>query len=386
VPEWERNRKNGDLSMLDLCTIVKLKAVPERRRTRCRRVTTIQPLAAFLPRVSPGKSIMQTNEQTVSGRSTPLLQERSTIPAQTGDTDTSHADTSHADLSRTDKTKSRREITRIYTADGHLRLGMALWREMFQELVDSRELTWRLFLRDFSARFRQSVLGYIWALVPVLITVATFSWLNRSRILPITGTNLPYPLFVLIGMSVWQLFASGLSITTQSLASADTMITKINFPRETLVFSAFGQSIFEFVIRIGLVAIFFAAYHIMPTWTAVLVPLAMIPLCLFTLALGFLFSMVNAVLRDIGHIVTFLITFWMFLTPVVYPAPARDAHSLVSLLNPVTPFVVAAQDLTMHGHLTQPWAYGVGSVLSLVLFLLFWRLFHLTEPRIPERM
>lgn len=272
----------------------------------------------------------------------------------------------------------------VYRAE--LATGLAAWQEMISELIDSRELTWRLFLRDFTARFRQSALGYVWAVVPVLVTVATFSWLNRANVLPIKGTLLPYPLFVLLGMIVWQLFAGGLTNTTQSLVGASALITKINFPRETLVFAAFGQALFEIVIRAVLLIAAFALYHIAPCWTIILVPLTLIPLCLFTLGLGFLCALVNGILRDVGQIILFMLTFWMFLTPVVYPAPTGHSNSLIFALNPISPFVVAAQDLTSRGYLTQPVPLAIASGVSLLVFLLGWRIFHLTETRIAERI
>jgi lipopolysaccharide transport system permease protein len=294
---------------------------------------------------------------------------------------------SHADGRGTDFSPPPSEMREIvYTPHSHLGNGLAAWREMVEELIASRELTWRLFLRDFSARYRQSILGYIWAIVPALVTTATFTWLNRAKVLPIAGTELPYPVFVLLGMTIWQLFANGLTGATQSLVNAGSLITKINFPRETLVLAAFGQSIFEFLIRMVLVAAAFVIFHVMPAWTVILIPLAMIPLCLFTLALGFIFSLLNGVMRDAGQIITFLLTFWMFLTPVVYPAPTHGAKSLINVLNPVSPFVIAAQDLTSRGHLTQPGNYAIGSAISLVAFLLAWRIFHLTETRIAERI
>ena len=175
---------------------------------------------------------------------------------------------------------AKREREVVYTPTGTAGIGLAAWREMVAEMVDSRELTWRLFLRDFSARYRQSVLGYVWAILPALVTTATFTWLNRSHVLPIAGTTLPYPVFVLLGMTVWQLFASGLTNATNSLVGASALITKINFPRETLVISAYGQAIFEFGIRIFLLAAAFAIYRVTPCWTVVLIPFVMIPLSL----------------------------------------------------------------------------------------------------------
>ena len=272
-----------------------------------------------------------------------------------------------------------------YTPDGHLGLGFKMWLEMVMELVETRELTWQLFLRDFSARYRQSALGLVWAILPVLVTTATFSYLSRANVLPIK-TDIPYPVFLLVGMSVWQLFASGLANATQSLVSAAALITKINFPRETLILAAFGQAIFEFMIRSVLLVAGFAIFHVMPHWTALLIPLAIIPLCLFTIGLGLIFGLINGVLRDAGQIVTFLLTFWMFLTPVVYPAKTAGAMALLNVINPVSPFVIAAQDLTFKGYLTQPLNYAIGSGVSVLIFLISWRIFHLAEMRIAERV
>jgi lipopolysaccharide transport system permease protein len=278
----------------------------------------------------------------------------------------------------------------VYTATGHLGLGLGLWRQMFRELIDSRELTWRLFLRDFSARYRQSVLGYIWAIVPVLVTVATFAWLKKSNVLPIAKTDMPYPLFMLLGMTVWQLFATGLQGATQSLVNAGSLITKINFPRETLVIAAVGQSVFEFLVRVlvraVLVAGAFVVYRYAPHWTVVLIPLAVAPLVLFTLGLGLILSLVNGVMRDVGQSLTFVLTFWMFLTPVVYPLPEGGKVASLQWLNPVSPFVIAAQDLAAKGYMTRPDLYLAATAISVVLLFLAWRVFHLTEPRIAERV
>ena len=272
----------------------------------------------------------------------------------------------------------------LYTPHGHLGMGAAAWREMVAELIDSRELTWRFFMRDISARYRQSVFGYLWAILPALLTTATFTWLNRTNVLPVKGTDLPYPVFVLLGMSVWQLFATGLTNATQSLVNAGSLISKIGFPRETLVIAAFGQSVFDFLVRIVLLVGAFALYRVLPAPTVALIPFMLLPLCLLTLGLGFLFALINGVLRDMGQMVTFALMFGMFLTPVVYPS--QNLKSGLLALNPISPFVVAAQDLTTRGHLTQPGAYLGASLFSAVVFLVAWRIFHLTEPRIAERI
>ncbi len=273
-----------------------------------------------------------------------------------------------------------------YTPDGHLGFGLAAWREMVDELVKSRELVYRLFLRDFTARYRQSVLGVVWAVLPVVMTVGVFWYLNRAAILPVQKTALPYPLYVLLGTTVWQVFASGLTAATQSLVSAGNLITKINFPRETLVFAAFGQSLVEFGIRVVLICLGFLIWQVTPHWTIILVPVVLLPLCLLTVGVGFITALANGVMRDVGQIVTALLMFGMFLAPVVYPPATAGPGKLLTWLNPVSPFLIATQDLATRGVLSHPVELAVSSAVGVLAFLLGWRVFHLTEPRIAERV
>lgn len=274
----------------------------------------------------------------------------------------------------------------LYTPDSQARLGFGIWKEMVLELVRSRELIWRFFLRDISARYRQSVFGYFWAVMPAVVTVTTFTYLNRSRILPIGETEIPYPAYVVLGMTVWQLFATGLTTTTQSLVTAGPLITKINFSRETLIFAAFGQSVFDFLIRLILVAGVFIWFRIVPTWAIILVPFALIPLALLTIGLGFISALANGVFRDVGNGLAVLITFAMFLAPVVYPAPREWPALLINYVNPVSPFIIATQDLTTKGILSQPEGLLLGCVIGVFVFIVGWRIFCLAMPRIAERL
>lgn len=288
------------------------------------------------------------------------------------------------ETSRAEYTKHTQEV--IYTPDAHLGFGWHVWREMARELIQGRELMWRLFLRDLSARYRQSVFGYVWAVMPAIVTVLTFTYLKGSGTLPIGQTNMPYPAYVLLGMSVWQLFATGLTRTTQSLVQASAIITKINFSRETLVLAAFGESIFNFLIRIVLIGVVFAWYRVVPVWTIIFVPFMLIPLVLMTVGFGFMLSIANGVFRDIGNSLTLVLTFAMFLTPVIYPPPTQWPKVLINYLNPVSPFIIATRDLTTIGTLSQPDGLFYASVAGLVVFLVAWRIFHLAMSRVAERV
>jgi lipopolysaccharide transport system permease protein len=275
---------------------------------------------------------------------------------------------------------------RLYRSDRQLGWGYRVWREMVGELIASRELIWRLFLRDFSARYRQSVFGVLWALIMPVVAVGTFIFLNASGVLNVGETGIPYPAFALLGLTVWQLFAGGLVAATNAIVAGGTMVAKINFPKEALVIASLGQAVVETLIRIMLTVAVFAWFRVVPEWTAIFFPLALLPLFLFTLGLGLLLSLLNALLRDVANLVTLATTFLLFMTPVLYPEPRQGLFSLVSSHNPVAALVTGARDIVVAGRLTDPDHFLWASAVSGIVFLVSWRLFHMVEPRMAERV
>ncbi|MEW6209363.1 MAG: ABC transporter permease [Acidobacteriota bacterium] len=260
------------------------------------------------------------------------------------------------------------------------------WSTMIREVISSRELIWRLFVRDFAAKYGQSALGYLWALGPPLVTVAIFTFLARNRVISVGETSLPYPAFVLLGLTVWGLFSGALMSITSSLTSAASVIKKMNFPRESLVFAALGQSLVDTLIRSVLLALFFAWYGAPVRWTILLVPFIFVPMMMLTLGLGFLLSTLNAIVRDVSSALGLALQFAMFLTPVVYPAPKEWPFILINYLNPVSAFVIAAHDLAGRGYLTMPAALVSSSLFGVVMFLIGWRIFRLAQPIVGERI
>jgi lipopolysaccharide transport system permease protein len=276
----------------------------------------------------------------------------------------------------------RDDLEIVYTPDGARRNGVSGWRIMFADLVESRRLIWLLILRDISVRYRQSILGYIWAIIPQLATVSVFAFLHASRVLPIGGTRIAYVAYALWGISVWQLFAGSLSSCTASLVSTGSLVTKVNFPREALVIAAVGPPVFDFIVRLVPVVGVFIWYGVAPSWGIIFIPLVLLPVMLLALGLGFVLSIANLVIRDTGNALGTVLTVGMFLTPVLYPPPVRWPFFLVNLLNPLSPLLTASQDLIAEGFLTKPEMFVVACVLSLVSALAGWRAFRVTIPRV----
>ena len=269
-----------------------------------------------------------------------------------------------------------------YSPTGVKRNGANGWSLMVNEIADNRRLIWLLIRRDISVRYRQSILGYVWAVVPPILTVGIFAFLNASRVIPIGNTRIPYIAFALWGLSVWQLFAGCVSACTASLVSSGALVTKVNFPRETLVIAALGQPLCDFCVRLLPVIAVFVWYGVAPHWGLIFVPLLVLAIIVLALGFGFILSIANLVLRDTGNALGMALTVSMFLTPVLYPAPVRWPFFLVNVLNPLSPFVTASQDLIAIGYVSRPEMLVAACFVSLALAFGGWRAFHVTIPRV----
>jgi lipopolysaccharide transport system permease protein len=216
--------------------------------------------------------------------------------------------------------------------------------------------------------------------------VGTFIILNRSGIFSFGDINVPYPIYAILGMAFWQLFSTGLITSSNSLVKAGSMITKINFSKKSLVIASAGQSIVSFLIQLTLVIILFIYYKIAPSTAMLLIPLFMIPIMLLTLGLGFIFSLLNAIVRDIGNILSILMTFLMFLTPILYAKPSTGILARITNYNPLYYLTSVPRELVLTGTISEWKGFLISSVISIFIFIICLIVFHLTETRVAERI
>ena len=162
------------------------------------------------------------------------------------------------------------------------------------------------------------------------------------------------------------------------------MIAKVSFPREVLVIAVIAQAAFEFLVKLLLIAAACIFYHYLPPAGFLLLPLVMLPLVVLTLGLGLVLSLVHAVFRDTAQALGVLLMFVMFLTPVLYPS--AGAREFWFRLNPLTALIEAPRDLFIYGTLRHPQDFFAVSVVCFLVFACAWRVFHLVEAKIPERL
>lgn len=275
----------------------------------------------------------------------------------------------------------------IYEPDRSIKQGyFTLWKENFQDLKENLWLIRQLFLRDFKGQYSQSLLGVVWAFILPLVTLSIFILLRNSGLFNVGAIEVPYAIYALLGLSFWQLFVTGIVQSTNSLVSAGSMIKKVNFPRETLIFSSLGNSLFSFTLQMIIVFILFGVYGFVPHWQFVLFPFMLIPIVLLTCGLGFIFSIINGIIRDLGRILGLGLTFLLFITPIAYELPEIGFVATLARINPLYYLSIAPRDIALTGTLNHPLGYFISCGLSIVIFFFCWMTFHLTETRIPERL
>ena len=274
----------------------------------------------------------------------------------------------------------------IYTPESNGEGFVSIWRGMFRDLWQCRALAWRLFIRDLAAAYRQSFLGYLWVLLPPVVTTAVFVFLRRANIVNIGDTDIPYIAYVMFGMLIWGIGNGAFNATRGSISAASGLITKINFPREALVLASLGNMLFQTSIQTVLVIGVFVWWGVVPSWTIVFMPILLFFMLLFTTGLGFVFSMAQAISDDVGRSVGLVRNIIMYSAPIVYPAPVSWPYRLLNDYNPVSIYIIAARDLTTGHGLTNPSGVAIMCLLSVLTFLAGWRVFRICMSVVSERL
>lgn len=279
------------------------------------------------------------------------------------------------------------ETVTIYEPDNSIHKGyISICMEIYREIIGSRWLIYQLFKREFFSKYKQSFTGILWSFIIPIITIATIMILNRSGLFTIEHVDVPYPLYAVLGMAFWQLFSIGLIGASNSLVEAGPMIVKINFSKKSLVIASMGQALVSVLVQFLLVGALFVWYGFLPHIYIILVPFVLIPILLLTLGLGFILSLLNGITRDVGSTLSLLMTFFMFLTPVLYAKPAVGILASISRYNPVYYLVAVPRDLVLRGVTSEWTGYGVSTGIAIAVFILCVFIFHITEARVTERI
>ena len=218
-------------------------------------------------------------------------------------------------------------------------------RERLARIVRYHELLVGMVRKELKVKYKNSVLGFAWSLLNPLLYLIVF-YIAFEKIL---GSGIPsFPIYLLSGLLVWNLFSIGLGAATGSVVANSGLVKKVSFPREILPLAAVGSTLVNFFLQSCVLFAVLAIVRWNVAWAYIpLVPLALVILVLLTASLGVLLSAVNVYLRDTQHFLELALLAWFWVTPIVYYfqlVGARDTwFSKVWMANPVTPIVLTFQ-------------------------------------------
>ena len=274
----------------------------------------------------------------------------------------------------------------VYTPGSPLRNPTRLVRDMLHDLAASRELAWRLFIRDISAQYRQSILGYIWVFIPPLVAGLPFVYLNSQGVVKIATTPIPYAAYAIIGTTIWQAFADALYAPLRTVNAARSMLARINLPREAILLSALMQVGLGFLVRVLLLIGVFVWFRLVPPATALLFPLGILSLILTGFVIGVLVTPLGILYSDVQQTLPIVTTFLMLLTPVVYPTPQSGVAAAIAGFNPLTPLVMATRDWLTIGVTAHTEAFIIVTLVVVVLLMVGWIAFRVAMPHLIARI
>lgn len=276
-------------------------------------------------------------------------------------------------------------MTQRYDSSSELSDLRRLLSRIMLDLKGSRELARALYVRNMKSQFRQSLLGYAWLFFPPIATTLVWFMLNRSGAVKVAETSIPYPLFVLTGTLLWQAFMDSLAKPLNMLQLNAGMLIKLNFPREALIIAGIGETLTVSSIRLLLLIPVFIVSGVKPDMTILLFPIAFFLLLLLGTSVGIFLAPIGLLYKDIGRGINLVGQFLMYTAPVVYPLAQHGALKWANLFNPVTyPLQLARDCLTgQPAHIAPSLMVGA---ISCIILALGWIIFHVTMPRIIERL
>jgi lipopolysaccharide transport system permease protein len=249
-----------------------------------------------------------------------------------------------------------------------------------RELLHHRDLLYLVTQREIKVRYKQTVLGALWAVLqPFSLMVVFTVFFSLYAGLPSDG--IPYPLFAYAALLPWTFFSTALSFAVPSLIVNSHIITKVYFPREIVPLSSVFAALVDFAVASTVFVGLLAFYGISPTWNVLyVIPILMLQLT-FTMALCLLLAAFTVLYRDVRFTLPLLLQIWMFATPILYPLSVvpESGRGLYLTLNPMAVVVDAYRRVLLQGQPPDLMHLASTGMISLVLLLLGYRYFKRLE-------
>lgn len=243
-------------------------------------------------------------------------------------------------------------------------------RKLLDFYTKYKDVFWQLTYREIKARYKQSILGYAWAIIVPLLNLLVLS-IIFSNLFKVPTAGVAYPVYLFVALVPWTFFSNAVASSTGSIISNSSLITKVYLPREIFPISAIFSKAIDLLLTTLVLAIFLAFFGITFKLTFLFVPFIFLIQLLLMVGVSFFLSATNVFFRDVENIQSIFLTIWMYMTPVIYsPLLIPENLKWFFYLNPMTGIVNAYRDTILYGNtpLNGPFFYAVG--VSIIIFML----------------
>ena len=239
----------------------------------------------------------------------------------------------------------------------------------FRELWQYRELLRFLVVRDIKVRYKQTMLGGLWAILQPFMNMVVFT-IFFGHLAKIPSDQLPYPIFVYTALLPWQFFSGGIGSSGNSLVANSHLISKVYFPRMIIPAASLGAGCLDFLIAFILLIVMMIYYGISPGIGILLFPILMTLVAVAALGVGMILAALNVAYRDFRYVIPFLVQFWLFATPVIYPVSiVPEQWRWLINLNPMAGLITGIRSSLLDLPLSWPDIWISGSI-SMGLFVI----------------
>jgi lipopolysaccharide transport system permease protein len=278
--------------------------------------------------------------------------------------------------------------TIVYEPNQRAKMGwFKTWKTMIFNIVDSRELIWQLFRRDFLMAYKKSFFGAAWIFITPIMGIISWVFYNATGILAPGDVGIPYPAYVLLSSTIYGLWGGFQSAATGTLNAGAGFINQVNYPHDALLIKQTLLQLVNFLISFFVIIIVLIVFGVTPSWMLVLLPLLILPLFFLGSAIGLIISLITVVSPDIQRAVNFVLGLVMYITPVIYsPKVNNPTLQVIIKYNPLTYLIGGCRDAIIYGRIDHLGYFLLFSFITLILFLISWRLFYVTELRVIEKM
>lgn len=275
----------------------------------------------------------------------------------------------------------------IYSAESSRLSIFSHLRNVLHDLPQAHELGLRLFKRNLKVLYRQSLLGFGWALFPPLATAVLWIFLRGNNVVSMGDTGVSYPVFVLTGTILWQILNEAIMAPLKEVNGNKAMLSKINIPRESLLLSGIYELFFNIAIKVLLLTILFVWFgQSIELSSLLLVPIGIFSIAIAGFSIGLALTPLGMLYHDINKGLSVLLPFLMYITPVVYPKPTGGTIGTIMQINPLATLLPVTRNWLTAQPVQDMHMFWIFTVAFFILFILSLVVYRIAMPIIIERI